>query len=263
MGITGQSTISSIINRAYGKKYRLNPNEFIAPSGLSPYGIGLRSIGALNPFRRLKTLHKGYLILVSALVLMFLKAAISVYYFNMLVNTQQNMLAAHGNVQALVQRRNDIATNLSKAVLDYSKHERGVFTAVVSLRKFFTESGAGAADTLKQLQNYYKTAAGGAAPQTGITGNPDILSALSKLVAVAEQYPDLKLSANFETLMAALVQVEQDLAKQRIKFNQEANIYTTLITKVPGNLFAWVFGFKIVDYFEADDQAKAFRVIGY
>ena len=264
MGIGGQSRISSIINHAYGQKYKLKSAAFIGPSQNAKYGLNLRSIGSLIPFRK-KSFASGkmavFLIVAGFLAL---KIIMGVYYYNMLVDTEQNMLASHGDVQALIQRRNDIAVNLSKAVFDYSNYEQGVFKEVVSLRKFFTESNLSGADTLKQLENYYKKTAGGApSPEAEMPEMGSIAAALSKLVAVSEQYPDLKLSANFETLMGALVQIEMDLASQRVKFNQETNIYTTIRAKFPSNVFAWLFGFKSREYFDADERAKSFRVIGY
>jgi len=264
MGIGGQSRISSIINHAYGQKYKLKSPGLIGPSQNAKYGLSLRSLGSLVPFKKKRSASRKSIIFLSVSAILVLKIIMGVYYYNMLVDTEQNMLASHGDVQALIQRRNDIATNLSKAVFDYSNYEQGVFKDVVSLRKFFTESNLNGADTLKQLENYYKkTAAGAPSPRAEMPEMGSIASALSKLVAVSEQYPDLKLSTNFETLMGALVQIEMDLASQRVKFNQETNIYTTVMAKFPGNVFAWVFDFKTRKYFDADEQAKSFRIIGY
>jgi len=83
------------------------------------------------------------------------------------------------------------------------------------------------------------------------------------MLAVAEQYPDLKLSDNFNTLMAALVEVEKDLADERIKFNDAVNIYTTNLIRFPLNAYAWIFGFKSRPYFEATADASRFNPIVY
>ena len=82
-------------------------------------------------------------------------------------------------------------------------------------------------------------------------------------MAIAEQYPDLKLSTNFESLMAALVEVEKDLATERIKFNNEINIYTTNVVRFPCNIFAHIFGFELKPYFESTNEAKTFKRIEY
>ncbi|MCG8634119.1 MAG: LemA family protein [Desulfobacterales bacterium] len=249
--------ISRIITQAYGSRYRLRPDEVIVPAAGEKFSLSPLGTPAL--FNRVIRPSRTKVIVTAALALLVFKAAITIYYFNTLVDMEQNMLAAKGDVQALMQRRNDIAVNLSKAVLDYSKHEQGVFTAIVSLRRFFTNGSQGS-DILKQLEGF---APGQAEDLPSVPETGGLTAALSKLVAVAEQYPDLKLSANFETLMAALVQVELDLASQRIKFNQAANDYTTVTARFPGNFFHWVFGFDDTGYFEADDRAKAFKVIGY
>ena len=277
MRVGRQARVSDIISRAYGKRYSLKPDEIIVQSKFSKFGqarsgINIKSL-VLYPLKKMKLSHKSALIITALSVALLLKSVLAVFYYNTLVDTQQNMFAASADVHALMQRRNDIANNLSQAVLDYSKHEKSVFTAVVSLRKFFSENSQATTDKLKQVQEYYKnmgsggpkvpdTTASNTAPLPGATSG-DMMAALSKLVAVSEQYPDLKLSTNFGTLMTALIQVEQDLATQRIKFNEQANIYTTVRAKFPGNFFALIFQFKTMNYFEANDQAKSFKVIGY
>jgi LemA protein len=90
-----------------------------------------------------------------------------------------------------------------------------------------------------------------------------LLSSLSKLMALAEQYPNLKLSTNFESLMSALIEVEKDLAAERIKFNNVINTYTTNVAKFPCNIFAFIYGFPRAPYFEATQEAKDFRLIDY
>jgi LemA protein len=274
--IIGRARVSGIISRAYGKRYSLKADEVVVPSRFSKYelarsGMSIKSL-ILSPLKKMKPTYNAALIMAVISTILLLKTAVAVYYYNNLIDTQQNMLASSGDVHALMQRRNDIANNLSQAVLDYSKHEKGVFTAIVSLRKFFTENSQTTTENLKQVQEYYKNMGSGEATgSTGSTSNTalsgatggNMMAALSKLVAVSEQYPDLKLSTNFGTLMTALIQVEQDLATQRIKFNEQANIYTTVMAKFPGNFFAWIFRFKSMDYFEANEEAKSFKVIGY
>jgi LemA protein len=89
------------------------------------------------------------------------------------------------------------------------------------------------------------------------------MASLSKLMALAEQYPDLKLSSNFQSLMAALIEVEKDLATERIKLNDMVNTYTTNVAKFPCNMFAVLYGFPRSPYFEATEEAKAFKLITY
>ena len=83
------------------------------------------------------------------------------------------------------------------------------------------------------------------------------------LVAVAESYPDLKLSENFRQFMDALVETEKELSEARMQYSNVVNTYTTLLRTFPGNLFAVIYGFEPLPYFEAAAEAKAFRPVEY
>jgi LemA protein len=210
-------------------------------------------IGAIQQ-RRLRIL---------ALVLIAVLAASAIYYFNLLTMNLSDVHAYKSTVSVLEQRRNDLSINLSKAVYDYSKHERSVLVAVVGLRSFLAEKGMKIPE-LEELMKEYKLS------ETPMPGKgPDKLagilpsSALDRLLAIVEQHPDLKLATNFQNLMAALVEVEKDLAAARTKYNEMVNIYTTNMTKFPINLHAKLFGFKPVPYFEATEDARRFKPIDY
>jgi LemA protein len=198
---------------------------------------------------------KRYQIFIVLLVALAVFA--TVYYYNKLVSSQQDMESAGGKVQALLQRRNDISINLSKATLDYSIHEQNVFTAIVTLRSVLKESGPqneGLQELIKKFQN------SGSGP--GSAAGKSLLPQAG-LIAIAEQYPDLKLSANFQNLMNALIEVERDLASERIKLNDKINIYTTIAYSFPGNIIAMIFGFELQPYFEATTEAKTLKPIEY
>jgi LemA protein len=264
--------ISKIIKDTYSQRYDL-PGQRMVYAPVGTYRDGSMR-DRLAGFRPLFDFMKSNRFILFMTVFTVFHALLGVYYYNLLVDTQQNMYASLGNVSALLQRRNDIAENLSKAVHDYSKHEQGVFTAIVSLRTMMKEKGVDRADLekLAQLQKSGKmgptdpAALGETAAVPGSAAKPgsnDFLSSLSGMTAIAEQYPDLKLSTNFESLMAALVEVEKDLAAERIKFNDTANIYTTNVAKFPCNLFALAFGFERLDYFTANKAAQEFKVINF
>jgi LemA protein len=175
-------------------------------------------------------------------------------------------MAYQGNVEAMLQRRNDIANNLSKAVLDYSTHERGVFTAVVSLRSFISEDQLAKDEYLKKLNTTLNQRNPSLPFEKGAfeaAKDESLMSSLSKLMALAEQYPDLKLSTNFQSLMAALIEVEKDLATERIKLNDMVNTYTTNVAMFPCNIFAFLYRFPRSSYFDATEEAKAFKLINY
>ena len=183
----------------------------------------------------------------------------------------QDVLGAMGKVNAMLQRRNDVSINLSKAVIDYAKHERGVFTAVTQLRTFLAEYPLNDPESKQLLKKFEqpktatpKKAADKAAGKSGdAVINLDPSSTLGHLLAVAEQYPDLKLSATFQTLMSALIEIEKDISAERIKYNDIVNIYTTNINRFPVNIFAKIFKFKEMPYFEAAEEAKKLKPIKY
>lgn len=287
-------SINTMIQRAYGEKYQLHPAE---PLITRPnyYLERIRPVlGGIN--------DKRYKLL--GILLLIVVTGASIYYYNLLVKTEQDVLAAKGRVAALEQRRNDISINLSKAVYDYSAHERSVFTSIVALRSLQADKGAPAGDgppkdvagpraaggiaAAKPTDPRAVSALGTAVPPVPVDqlraphASADLkafmasltnggktppaqasLPALGQLLAVAEQYPQLKLSQNFDSLMAALVDVEKDLAMERIKYNESANTYSTTYITFPANVYAWIFRFEIQPYFEATDEAKQFKPIEY
>lgn len=248
-----RNNVTTLIRRVYGKRYGLDPYREISarpryyPARIQP----------LLMFVREKRFQLLFFVILVVLV------GGSVYYFNLLVSTEQDVLAARGKVNALQQRRNDISINLSKATLDYSRHERSVFTVVVALRALFAEKGVDNAKIEELFKELKQSGAIDTANLPEKLSGTENLSASNRLLAVAEQYPDLKLSSNFNNLMTALVEVEKDLAAERIKFNDAVNIYTTNIIKFPINAYAWIFGFKAQSYFEASADAQKFKPIDY
>ncbi len=240
--------VNKIIQRAYGSRYNLPPPEIATRSQYYLYKVQ----NALSLIKKRKTL--------TTLLIATIFVA-SIYYYNMLVTLHQDVLAANAKVDALMQRRNDISINLSKAVLDYSHHERSVFTAVVSLRTLLSENGIKDSD-LKAIAKKWEQSVG-LAKGTKAGANPNPLTSLGGLLAVAEQYPDLKLSNNFQSMMTALTDVEKDLAGERSNFNDSVNLYTTSLNKFPTKIYAKIFGFEKWPYFEATDEAKRFKPIDY
>jgi LemA protein len=246
------STASTIIRRVYGRRYRLDSYDMVS-----------RPRYYLSRVEPILNLIKQKRFKIITLLLIALVTGGSIYYYNLLVSTEQDVLASRGKVAALLQRRNDISINLSKAVFDYSRHERGVFTAVVALRSVLSEKGitdSKLEDLITNLEQNEQAAARKAGKEVA---GADPVSALNRLLAIAEQYPDLKLSSNFLSLMTALIEVEKDLAGERIKYNDAANVYTTNMTKFPINIYAWVFGFELQPYFEATEDAKSLKPIDY
>ena len=248
-----RDNVTTMIQRVYGKRYHLGPY----PHDVSRPRYYISKIWPMLELINQKRLRVFIILLIA------LMAGAGVYFFNLLVKTEQDVLASRGRVAALQQRRNDISINLSKAVLDYSRHEQKVFTAVVALRTLLSGKGVKNEELEKIVGNLGKNemAGDGNASAKILAANP--LSGLGRLLAIAEQYPDLKLSNNFSSLMAALVEVEKDLATERIRYNDVANTYSTVLAKFPINFHAKLFGFEEQPYYEATEEAKSFKPIDY
>jgi len=270
-------TITRIIKKAYGKRYNLEFQE-----------LAIRPRHHLTPGDYLYQLYTSLLaffrnrwLLITLAATAVLLSVVTIYYYNLLVTAEQQVLTADSKVSALMQRRNDISINLSKAVFDYSKHEHNVMVAIVALRSLISMDGK-KDQVLQKIQETLGTPdspiesgqigsglveSGQAevlakkAMEQALAANP--LSALKKILAVAEQYPDLKLSTTFISLMTALIDVEKDLATERLKFNDAVNIYTTQIVMFPSNIYASLFNFLAKSYFEPTKEATRLEPIKY
>lgn len=275
--------INFIIEKAYGRRYDLEAKVLTARPRSRFYLTKVRPVITRLEIVSVNLLKRKYML--GSITLTGLLVLVTVYYYNQLVISEQNMHATMGRIQALLQRRSDTAANLSKAVLDYAEHERTVLNAVVALRGASTEKQAGgeslsdAPASARRLEQWKqivsetggKPGAPGKAPAPGASTGPagaqaaDVAapSALMSLSALAEQYPDLKLSGNFQTLMNVLDQIEKDLAAERMKHDEMVNIYTTYVQTVPSIIFAKLFRFPVHPYFEASEEAKNFKTIGF
>lgn len=255
--------MTKIIRNIYGMRYDLTSYE--------KHEIELPHEGFVDRLNPVVEIVKTRWVLLVVFLSVISTGACAVYYYNELIINYQSVLAAKGRVETLLQRRNDISINLSKAVYDYSRHEQGVFTAIVALRALISddEDNKGKADAL--MKKLSGPIGGSLAPagkasvsEPGAGLHPSGVSLpLSRLLAVAEQYPDLKLSAAFQSLMGALVEVEKDLAAERIRYNDAVNIYTTELAVFPAKVFAALYGFETTAYFEATTEAKALVPIRY
>lgn len=174
---------------------------------------------------------KFWLILIVAGIVHFIFGA---YYFNRFVILQQLVKVKRGQIQKEFQRRNDLVPNLVDAAKDYMQHERELFRYVSAVRSTL-ESPEKLKEALKTLN---KTKA---------------KNALSKLIALAEQYPDLKATRSFQDLMDKLEDTENRIAAVREAYNISARNYNILVKTFPSNIFNIFFRFKEAPYFETED----------
>lgn len=184
---------------------------------------------------------KSALILILVVVLV---ALWGVKAYNNMVSQEEGVSTAWANVQSQYQRRADLIPNLVNTVKGYAAHESETLQAVVNARTKATSINIDAENmTAEQLQEFQKA-------QSEVGG------ALGRLIAVAENYPDLKANQNFLELQAQLEGTENRIAVERKNFNEAAKKYNTYIRKFPQSLLSGVFGFDKKPYFEAEEGSQ-------
>lgn len=189
-------------------------------------------------------MKKGYIILIVIAVVVL---SIFLWFkstYNGMVNMQESVSAQWSNVENQYQRRLDLIPNLVNTVKGYAAHEENTLTDVVNARAKATQMQLNIdqldESTLKKLNS--------------VQG--ELSSALSRLMAISESYPDLKANQNFLDLQAQLEGTENRIAVERRKFNDTARSYNAYIRQFPKNMLAGMFGFTPKPYFEANAGAE-------
>lgn len=159
--------------------------------------------------------------------------------YNGLVSTEENVNNQWANVETQYQRRADLIPNLVNTVKGYATHEKTTLEGVISARSQATQIKVDANNLTPEKLAQYQKAQG------------DVTTALGKLLAITENYPDLKANQNFLELQAQLEGTENRINVARKNFNDAAKEYNVSIRRFPRNIFANMFGFQKKSYFEA------------
>ena len=162
--------------------------------------------------------------------------------YNNLVKLRENVTSAQSVVETQLQRRADLIPNLVNTVKGYASHEEDVFTAVADARTAL--SGAKTVDELNSAQS-------------------QLDSAVSRLLAIAESYPDLKANENFINLQDELAGTENRISVARQDYNNAAKEYNTKIQSVPASIIAGLFHFEKADYFTATAEAATVPAVDF
>lgn len=173
------------------------------------------------------------LVIVIALVAVLAIFGISSY--NGLVGMNENVNGKWSQIENQLQRRADLIPNLVNTVKGYAAHEQQAIQAV--------------ADARAKL-------AGASGPAAKAQANGELNSALSRLLVIAENYPNLKADQNFRSLMDELSGTENRIAVARKDYNDAVQVYNTKIRSFPSSMFAGMFGFGPKEYFKAEEGAK-------
>lgn len=164
--------------------------------------------------------------------------------YNTMVEKDEAVNTAWSNVENQYQRRADLIPNLVNTVKGYAAHEKETLESVVEARSKATQMTLKADDLTPEKLKAYQEAQGA------------VGSALSRLLAVTENYPELKANENFQELQAQLEGTENRISVERRNFNQVTQDYNTYIRKFPNNLIAGMFGFEKKPYFEAEKGSE-------
>lgn len=155
--------------------------------------------------------------------------------YNTMVTLKEQIDASWAQVENQLQRRNDLIPNLVEVTKGYAKHERDIFVAVAEARSKLIGAGS-RADKIEAAEN--------------------LSSALSRLLAIAERYPDLKANTQFARLSDELAGTENRIATERRRYNEAVRDYNTYIKRFPQTLVARLVGFDAESYFEAPKEAQ-------
>ena len=186
-------------------------------------------------------MKKSTIILVAVIAALAMWA-ISAY--NGMVKMDESVSTAWSNVENQYQRRTDLIPNLVNTVKGYAAHEKETFEAVVSARSKATQMTVDPENlTPEKLQEYQKA-------------QGEIGAALGRLLAITENYPELKANENFKELQAQLEGTENRISVERRNFNEVAREYNTSIRTFPKTLIAGMCGFDKRPYFEAEEGAN-------
>ncbi len=183
------------------------------------------------------------LVLIIAVVLLLILGGGACSTYNKMVGLEESVDQSWGEVETQYQRRADLIPNLVSTVKGYATHEQQTFEKVTEARAKATSITLNIDDlTEENLAKYQKA-------------QNDLSSALKSLLAVSENYPDLKASKNFEDLQAQLEGTENRIAVARTRYTEAVKDYNVSIRRFPATIFAGMFGFSKKPQFQAEEGA--------
>ena len=172
-------------------------------------------------------------IVVGGALLLLIFWVVSMY--NGLVALRNRVKNAWAQIDVQLQRRYDLIPNLVSTVQGFAEQEREIFIEVANARGRL---------------------AGAASPGEAAAANAGLTGALGRLLAISENYPQLRSNENFMRLQDELAGSENRIAVERRRYNDAVRVYNTNVRQFPNNLMAGTFGFDSREYFEGDEAAQ-------
>lgn len=186
-------------------------------------------------------ISKGLIAIIAVVVIVGAWAASA---YNSMVGVQEQATTALANVQSTYQRRADLIPNLVETVKGYAAHEKQTLEDVVNARTKATSINLDTENLTPEKLKEFQQAQG------------ELGSALGRLIAIQENYPDLKANENFRDLQVQLEGTENRINEARNAFNKAVQTYNVEIRSFPKNIFAGLFGFDKMNKFEAEAGAE-------
>jgi len=183
--------------------------------------------------------------LLYTIIILVIIGVILTGMYNSLVKKRIRTEEAWGDIDIQLKRRYDLIPNLVEIVKGYAKHEKETLDAVIEARAKATSINVDASNMTAENM----------AAMAGVEGG--LSSALGKLMAISESYPDLKANANFMELQRDLVDTEDKIQASRRFFNATIQEFNTIVEVFPSNIVAKMFGFKKKEFFELDENDVA------
>lgn len=171
-------------------------------------------------------------ILIAVVVVLIL---LILFTYNSFVRLNNQVKEAFATMDVYLKKRWDLIPNIVECVKGYVKHEK---------------------DTLEEVVKIRNEAYDGMSSEEKLHTNQALTKGITKLMALAENYPDLKANENFKDLSAQLAKVEEDIANARKYYNAVVRKYNDKVQMFPSNLIAKIFGYHVADMFEASDHER-------
>lgn len=182
------------------------------------------------------------LLVIGVLILIMVGGTLTTY--NGLIAKDEAVATAWGNIQSQYQRRADLIPNLVSTVKGYAKHESETLENVMAARAKATQVTINSDNLTPEKLKQYQAAQG------------ELSQALGRLMAVSENYPNLKANENFSELQAQLEGTENRINESRQIYNSAVQTYNVSVRRFPANIVAGMFGFDKKNHFEAEAGAE-------